>query len=274
MHSPLPDSAFSAHSDEFFRPSRRLVAVRREPEIAKKTGQLCPLTHALYVKIISSPPGHAADRRRCTGHVSKRPFDELPASCRLQPPGRLKTATGRLPHARRARAHNFPARVKRDGRGRWPSLRPQEKNPALCTQFASTISAGDTYPMLDPMPLSTFGPYWFSNFAAVALLGTYAGIEDVYALGEEADWERLCLGTFYIKSNYPGRSGHVCNGGFVTAEASRGRGVGREMGRTYLEWAPKLVSFHFFFRFLFSAGYGLIICFWGIGRGLGLTAGD
>ena len=58
---------------------------------------------------------------------------------------------------------------------------------------------------------------------------------------EGARWEEKCLGSFYIKPNYPGRSSHVCNGGFLVTEAARNKGVGRLMGEGYLEWAPKLV---------------------------------
>jgi hypothetical protein len=140
----------------------------------------------------------------------------------------------------------------------------------LCDQLNKEIEKGDTYPMIDPMPLEKFGPYWFANFGAVMLLGE---VRDAYALhqldqagpsvgaGESAedgrntpeaspppaaanlgrDWNKECLGSFYIKPNYPGRSSHVCNGGFIVTDGARNRGVGRLMGEGYLEWAPKLV---------------------------------
>jgi len=38
-----------------------------------------------------------------------------------------------------------------------------------------------------------------------------------------------------------GRCSHVCNAGFLTCAAARGKGVGKVMGETYLEYAPKLV---------------------------------
>lgn len=129
----------------------------------------------------------------------------------------------------------------------------------LCDQLNKEIVKGDTYPMIDPMPLEKFGPYWFANFGAVMLLGE---VRDAYALhqmdrdvrdgagtppppGEERvprDWDKECLGSFYIKPNYPGRSSHVCNGGFIVTDGARNRGVGRLMGEIYLDWAPKLVS--------------------------------
>ncbi|KAI1469310.1 uncharacterized protein F4812DRAFT_450537 [Daldinia caldariorum] len=107
----------------------------------------------------------------------------------------------------------------------------------LSDQFAKEIEGGDTYPMIDPMPLDKFSAYWFQNFAGIMLLGQIDSAADVV---EGKDWSRECLGSFYIKPNYPGRSSHVCNGGFLVTDASRNRGVGRLMGESYLDWAPKL----------------------------------
>ena len=107
----------------------------------------------------------------------------------------------------------------------------------LSDQFSKEIEGGDTYPMIDPMPLEKFGAYWLQNFAGVMLLGSIDSADQVV---EGKDWSRECLGSFYIKPNYPGRSSHVCNAGFLVTEAARNRGVGRLMGETYLNWAPKL----------------------------------
>lgn len=49
-------------------------------------------------------------------------------------------------------------------------------------------------------------------------------------LVKDFDWKTVWLGSFYVKPNYPGRSSHVCNAGFLVAEAARGKGVGRAMG--------------------------------------------
>ncbi|CAK7564282.1 MAG: Protein spt10 [Sporothrix epigloea] len=107
----------------------------------------------------------------------------------------------------------------------------------LSDQFRKEIEGGDTYPMVDPMPFEKFASYWFQNFGAIMLLGH---IEHAAEVIEGRDWSRECLGSFYIKPNYPGRSSHVCNAGFLVTDASRNRGVGRLMGETYLDWAPKL----------------------------------
>ena len=125
----------------------------------------------------------------------------------------------------------------------------------LCALLNREIEKGDTYPMINPLAEESFGPYWFANFGAVMFLGEVGGIDDVWAMESEMeakgewDWNKRCLGSFYVKPNYPGRSSHVCNGGFLVSDAARNRGVGRLMGEGYLEWAPKLVRL----QCLFSA---------------------
>ncbi|KAK3900579.1 hypothetical protein C8A05DRAFT_35787, partial [Staphylotrichum tortipilum] len=122
-----------------------------------------------------------------------------------------------------------------------PFASPDQVPPSLLyylhDQFNKEIEGGDTYPMLEPMPVDKFAAYWFQNFGGIMLLGHIESAADVV---EGQDWSKECLGTFYIKPNYPGRSSHICNAGFIVTDASRNRGVGRLMGETYLEWAPKL----------------------------------
>jgi len=122
-----------------------------------------------------------------------------------------------------------------------PQQVPHKLTAYLCELLNREIDKGDTYPMMEPMPLSSFGPYWFANFAAVMILGDIQSVEEVTQMEERGvDWAKECLGSFYVKPNYPGRSSHVCNGGFLVTDAARNRGVGRLMGEGYIEWAPKL----------------------------------
>ena len=124
-----------------------------------------------------------------------------------------------------------------------PFTSPQEVPPALlqylCVLFNTEIEKGDTYPLTDTLSVEQFGNYWFANFGAVMLLGD---VESDIELSLQGDWSKACLGGFYIKPNYPGRSSHICNGGFLVGDAARNKGVGRLMGEGYLDWAPKLVS--------------------------------
>lgn len=113
----------------------------------------------------------------------------------------------------------------------------------VCTLMNREIEDGDTYPMLETFTLEDFAKYWFGNFAAIMILGDAGMVDDVLTATtppDESFWEKTCLGSFYIKPNYPGRSSHVANGGFLVGPAARNKGVGRLMGEGYLEWAPKL----------------------------------
>ncbi|KAF2765576.1 hypothetical protein EJ03DRAFT_338962 [Teratosphaeria nubilosa] len=122
-----------------------------------------------------------------------------------------------------------------------PAQVPPRLTAYLSELLNREIEKGDTYPMMDGMAVSRFGEYWFSNFGAVMVLGDVQSADEVIAMENRgADWNKECLGSLYIKPNYPGRSSHVCSGDFLVTDAARNRGVGRFMGEGYLEWAPKL----------------------------------
>jgi len=78
-----------------------------------------------------------------------------------------------------------------------PQSIPADLVALLHREFSAEIKAGCTYPMEEPMTLERFAEYWFGTFAVVAVLGEEG-------LVEGRDWEKECLGTFYIKPNYPG----------------------------------------------------------------------
>lgn len=123
-----------------------------------------------------------------------------------------------------------------------PDEVPQSLLEYLSDQLNKEIEKGDTYAMDDPIPLDHFGMYWFNSFGAVMLLGDIKSVEEVHHMDQTgANWSKICLGSFNIRPNYPGRSSHVCNGMFIVTEAARNKGVGRLMGEGYLEWAPRLV---------------------------------
>lgn len=122
-----------------------------------------------------------------------------------------------------------------------PNQVPPRLTAYLCELLNREIEKGDTYPMMDGLALSSFAPYWFANFGAIMIMGAIDTVEQVAAMEDRGvDWAKECLGSFYIKPNYPGRSSHICNGGFLVTDAARNRGVGRQMGECYLIWAPKL----------------------------------
>lgn len=113
----------------------------------------------------------------------------------------------------------------------------------LCDQLNKEIEKGDTYALMETLTYEVFALYWFANFGAVMLLGDFANVGEVQEMDHKGtDWSKICLGSFNIKPNYPGRSSHICNGMFLVTDAARNKGVGRLMGECYLEWAPQLVS--------------------------------
>ena len=123
-----------------------------------------------------------------------------------------------------------------------PATIPPRLLEYLCSQLNLEIEKGDTYPMTQPMPVQTFAAYWFQNFGCVMLMGEVVDATQVINMEEAGTrWEEVCLGSFYVKPNYPGRSSHVCNAGFLVTQVARNKGVGRLMGEVYLDWAPKLV---------------------------------
>lgn len=116
----------------------------------------------------------------------------------------------------------------------------------LCDEFNMEIERGDTYPLFDTLHIDTFQNYWFGSFAGVMLLG------DSPTIQQSRQWEKECLGTFYIKPNYPGRCSHICTGGFLVNAGIRGKGIGRTLAECYIDWAPKLGYSYSVFNLVFD----------------------
>ncbi|ODV61982.1 zf-H2C2-domain-containing protein, partial [Ascoidea rubescens DSM 1968] len=119
----------------------------------------------------------------------------------------------------------------------------------LCDEFNAEIERGETYPFFDTLEIELFKTYWFGSFAAVMLLGS-----DPY-IQQSKQWEKECLGTFYIKPNYPGRCSHICSGGFLVNAGIRNRGIGKILTQTYLNWAPHLGYSYSIFNLVFDINY-------------------
>lgn len=87
-----------------------------------------------------------------------------------------------------------------------PSSLPRGLIAYLHEEFSAEILKGCTYPMEEPMSLDRFRDYWFGTFAVVVLKGTGEETEPLLQGEGEVDWKGVCLGTFYVKPNYPGMS--------------------------------------------------------------------
>lgn len=84
---------------------------------------------------------------------------------------------------------------------------------ALWTMLRPVFRAGDTYAIDPAISRDDALAYW-------------CGADHGTWLAEE---NGTPLGSYYLKTNQPGGGAHVCNCGFVTAPAARGKGVARIM---------------------------------------------
>lgn len=127
-------------------------------------------------------------------------------------------------------------------------------------EFNYVVEEGLTYPYHEPMDRPTFIANWFKHFVAILVKGDYGHMKL-----QDQDWSSEFLGTFYIKPNYVGRCSHVCNAGFMVNHEIRGLGLGKEMGRKYLEWAPILGYQYSVFNLVFETNEASLKIWDGLG---------
>ena len=94
-------------------------------------------------------------------------------------------------------------------------------NDAIWSVIGPVIRAGDTYALDADMSRADALAYWLAA--------------DKQTFVAEA--EGAILGSYYIRANQAGGGRHVCNCGYVTAAAARGRGVARTMGQHSMDYA-------------------------------------
>ncbi|EST09640.1 GNAT domain protein [Kalmanozyma brasiliensis GHG001] len=126
----------------------------------------------------------------------------------------------------------------------------------LAKVFNDELERGVTYPQRGPMELAEFEGYFlgydllvgfflsahqFASIASTTVPEEGLEVDDVSNLPtlSQLDYASQVAGFYYIKPNYPGRSSHLCNGGFVVPPAGRGLGLGGILGRSFLHFAPK-----------------------------------
>ena len=86
--------------------------------------------------------------------------------------------------------------------------------PAVWELLRPVLRAGDTYAFPPDIDEAAARRAWVENPAATFVA---------------RDADGAIAGTYYIKANQPGPGSHVCNCGYVTAAAARGRGVAGAM---------------------------------------------
>jgi GNAT superfamily N-acetyltransferase len=95
---------------------------------------------------------------------------------------------------------------------------------ALFALFTEVVESGDGYPHAAPLTRGMFEATWVApvTLAVVARL------------------DRVLVGAYYLKPNFPGRAAHIANAGYVVDRARRRRGIGRLLVEDSLWRAPLL----------------------------------
>ncbi|PCH35622.1 acyl-CoA N-acyltransferase [Wolfiporia cocos MD-104 SS10] len=121
--------------------------------------------------------------------------------------------------------------------------------------FADELERGLTYPQEilpgETYTLAAFEAYYFAADVLIAVLeedeSTSTAIEngaivqyDIAKAARGRSWEECVAGCYYVKPNYPGRSSHICNAGFLVPPAMRAKGVGKLLARSFMHYAPRL----------------------------------
>ncbi|PRQ72752.1 hypothetical protein AAT19DRAFT_16676 [Rhodotorula toruloides] len=126
---------------------------------------------------------------------------------------------------------------------------PDELLAYLQGVFNDVVEEGRTYPQMNPLSLDEFVPadcfVGILDTAPAELGDASAGMDRDESLKLESvvagrEWRDCVLGMYCERPNYPGRSSHLCNGGFVVPTVHRGLRVGSTLGRSYLHYAPLL----------------------------------
>ena len=96
--------------------------------------------------------------------------------------------------------------------------------PGIWAVLEPVFRAGETYAVARDIQESEARALWLGKPAATFV-------------AEEAG---QILGTYYIKTNHSGGAAHVCNCGYVTADAARGRGIATQLCLHSLTEAQRL----------------------------------
>lgn len=115
---------------------------------------------------------------------------------------------------------------------------------ALYEIIKGVVDEGLSYPQ-DTIDEKHFENYYLSH--------------DVFIVRDEKNEE--VLGAFYVKPNFPGRSSHICNAGFLVNTKHRKKGIGEVLFKKYLKIARDLGYEASFFNLVYATNEGSVkIC--------------
>ncbi|KAH8920453.1 hypothetical protein BT69DRAFT_1375033 [Atractiella rhizophila] len=129
--------------------------------------------------------------------------------------------------------------------------------------FNDIVRDGRTYPQEEELTRQQFVDYFFATdplddgVPLVTSPPISPGFLSHY-LNSNVPLEEVIAGMYYIKPNYPGRSSHCCNGGFIVDPRWRGKRVGITLGKSYLYFAPRLGYKHSVFNLVYVSNVASI----------------
>lgn len=115
--------------------------------------------------------------------------------------------------------------------------------PAIWAILQPIFQAGETYPYPADIAEAEARQLWLETPAACFVACDAAGV---------------VLGSYFLKANQPGRGAHVCNCGYATGEAARGRGVATTLCRHSQDQARALGFRAMQFNFVISTNDGAV----------------
>ncbi|KAI0036165.1 hypothetical protein K488DRAFT_76188 [Vararia minispora EC-137] len=135
--------------------------------------------------------------------------------------------------------------------------------------FAAEVEAGLTYPQEvvcgEMYTREAFENYMWSGdvIVAVTVDGDASRIQNGNPVEDGLDkarnsrrWDECLVGWYYVKPNYPGRSSHICNAGFVIPPLHRRFGYGKVLGASFLHYAPALGYKASVFNLVYTSNVG------------------
>ncbi|KIJ51320.1 hypothetical protein M422DRAFT_26737 [Sphaerobolus stellatus SS14] len=120
---------------------------------------------------------------------------------------------------------------------------PPQLADLLYSNFQDELERGATYPQEYPITRSAFDSYFLGNDCFVGIVHPailHSAPEFIEEAQGDRRWEDCFAGAYYVKPNYPGRSSHICNAGFLVVPSFRGMGIATALAKTYVENAPLL----------------------------------
>ena len=114
----------------------------------------------------------------------------------------------------------------------------------------NVIAEGMTYPHEEQLTDTGFRQYFLSHDCFSVT------IKALPCADQMGDWSSFkegdVVGCFYIKPNFPGRSSHICNAGFLTRAEAQGQGIGRFMSTWFVPLAKELGYQASFFNLVYK----------------------